>query len=91
VLRLRSGESLQFNDGYLLNKQGINIAALSATGKKKLKNWTDKGYEVTSAKVSYILAWHPIESATEYAVCLANLVLTKVGDVIEKVTNDDKD
>ena len=91
VLRLRSGESLQFNDGYLLNKQGINIAALSATGKKKLKNWTDKGYEVTSAKVSYILAWHPIESATEYAVCLANLVLTKVGDVIEKVTNNDKD
>lgn len=91
VLRLRSGESLQFNDGYLLNKQGINIAALSATGKKKLKNWTDKGYEVTSAKVSYILAWHPIESATEYAVCLANLILTKVGDVIEKVTNNDKD
>lgn len=91
VLRLRSGESLQFNDGYLLNKQGINIAALSATGKKKLKSWTDKGYEVTSAKVSYTLAWHPIESATEYAVCLANLVLTKVGDVIEKVTNNDKD
>lgn len=90
VLRLRSGESLQFNDGYLLNKQGINIVALSATGKKKLKSWTDKGYEVTSAKVSYILAWHPIESATEYAVCLANLVLTKVGDVIEKVTNNDK-
>ena len=90
VLRLRSGESLQFNDGYLLNKQGINIAALSATGKKKLKSWTDKGYEVTNAKVSYTLAWHPIESATEYAVCLANLVLTKVGDVIEKVTNNDK-
>ena len=75
VLRLRSGDSLQYNDGYLLNEQGINIAALSASGKEKIKAWTDKGYDVKSAKVSYILAWRPMDSETEYAVCLANMVL----------------
>ena len=78
VLRLRSGDSLQYQEGYLLNDQGINIIALSASGKDKLKVWTNKGYDVTSAKVSYTLAWKPQDSESEYAVCLANIVLSKV-------------
>ena len=77
VLRLRSGDSLHYDNGYLLNEQGINVAALSASGKEKLKAWTDKGYTVTSARVSYTLAWRPVDSKTEYAVCLANVVLTR--------------
>ena len=77
VLCLRSGDSIQYKDDYLYNQQGISVAALSATGKDKIKAWTDKGYEVTSAKVSYTLAWRPKDSETEYAVCLANLVLSK--------------
>ena len=77
VLRLRSGDNLQYKDGYLLNEHGINTAALSASGKDKLKAWTDKGYEVTNAKVSYTLAWRPIDSEIEYAVCLATIVLSK--------------
>ncbi len=85
VLRLRSGDSLQYNDGYLLNEQGTNIAALSASGKDKLKVWTDKGYEVTTAKVSYTVAWRPMDSETEYAVCLANIILSKTeNDKIER-------
>jgi ATP-dependent DNA helicase RecQ len=77
VLRLRSGDCLQYKDGYLLNENKTNVAALSASGKDKLKVWTDKDYEVTSAKVSYTLAWKPQDSETEYAVCLANIVLSK--------------
>ncbi len=77
VLRLRSGDSLQYNEGFLLNGQGINVAALSASGKEKLKAWTNKGYKVTGAKVSYTLAWRPENYETEYAVCLANIVLSK--------------
>ena len=80
VLRLRSGDSLQYKDGYLINKQGLNVASFSALGKEKLKVWTDKGYEVTSAKVSYTLAWKPIDSDVEYAVCLANIVLSKADE-----------
>ena len=83
VLRLRSGDGLQYKDGYLLNDQGINIMALSASGKEKLKTWTDKGYEVTNAKVSYTLAWKPQDTETEYAVCLANIVLKRKENNIE--------
>ena len=80
VLRLRSGDSLLYSDGLLLNNQGVNVAALSASGKEKLKVWTDKGYTVTRATVSFTLAWKPQDSTTEYAVCLANIVLTKSGE-----------
>ena len=86
VLRLRSGDNLQYKDGYLLSEQSINIIALSASGKDKLKAWTDKGYEVTSAKVSYTLAWKPQDSDVEYAVCLANTVLSKVEEKNESIT-----
>jgi ATP-dependent DNA helicase RecQ len=81
ILRLRSGDSLNYHDGYLLNEQGVNIAVLSAAGKDKLKVWTDRGYAVTEAIVSFTLAWRPANSQMEYAVCLANLVLTKQGSI----------
>ena len=77
VLQLRSGDILHYQDGYLLSEQGVNIAALSSTGKDKLKAWTDRGYLVTGARVSFTLAWKPVNSQMEYAVCLANLVLSK--------------
>ena len=77
ILRLRSGDNLKYCDGYLLNEQNITLAALSASGRKRIKDWTDKGYNVTGAKVSYTLAWKPQDSKLEYAVCLANVVLTK--------------
>ncbi len=87
VLRLRSGDTLKYQNGYLLNEQGVNIAALSATGKEKLKAWTDKGYAVTEAKVSFTLAWKPQNSPLEYAVCLTNMVLNKT----EEMRNDETD
>ena len=77
VLSLRSGDCLKYHNDIFLNSQGIYIAALSESGKDKLKEWTDKGYTVTSARVSYTLAWKPQESTIEYAVCLVNMILTK--------------
>ena len=90
VLRLRSGNNLQYKDGYLLNEQETNVAALSASGKGKLKAWTDKDYEVTSAKVSYTLAWKPKDSNVEYAVCLANIALTKSEGLNNSESNEDE-
>ena len=86
ILRLRSGDKLAYKDNHLFNGQDVCVAALSASGKNKLKAWTDKGYEVTGAKVSYTLAWKPQDSNMEYAVCLANMVLSKVGDIRDMVT-----
>ncbi len=80
VLRLQSGDDLLYKDGFLTDEHGYYIVALSNTGKEKLKTWFDMGYEVDSAKVSYILAWRPQDSKTDYAVCLANIILSKIGD-----------
>ena len=77
VLRLRSGDSLIYKAGFLLDERGFNIAALSTSGKERIEAWTEKGYEVASAHVSYTLAWKPQDYDVEYAVCLANIVLTK--------------
>ena len=77
VLNLRSGDPLLYQDGYLLSEQDVYIAALSASGKDKLKAWTDRGYAVTETRVSFTLAWRPKDSQTEYAVCLANVVLIR--------------
>ena len=44
---------------------------------RRLKELESKGYAVTEAEVSYVLAWRPPEEAEEVAVCLANLVMKK--------------
>ena len=80
VLNLRGGDTLYYMNDYLLNEQGICIAALSASGRDKLKAWTCNGYTVTGAKVSYTLAWRPKDSDMEYAVCLANVILSKADE-----------
>ena len=77
VLRLRSGDPLIYRNELLLNQQGEYVAALSAACIENLKGWKEKGYEVSHATVNYTLAWRNKESKTEYAVCLANLVLKK--------------
>lgn len=87
VLRLRSGDNLNYRDGLLLNEQGEYVAALSEQGKKRLKEWQDKGYEVTGAEVSFTLAWRPKDSQTEHAVCLANLILTKKDSKTKPMSN----
>lgn len=77
ILQLRSGNQLTYRDGYLFNEQGLSVAALSTMGKGKLKAWLDKGYEVVGAEVSYTVAWRPNNADTDYAVCLANVVLER--------------
>lgn len=77
ILQLRSGNQLTYRDGYLFNEQGLSVAALSTTGKGKLKAWLDKGYEVVGAEVSYTVAWRPNHADTDYAVCLANVILER--------------
>ena len=77
VLRLRSGDMLQYSNGHLVSQQGDYIACLSKAKKKQLEELEQKGYNVISAQASYILAWRPREETQEVAVCLANLILQK--------------
>ena len=77
VLRLRSGDSLQYSNGFLVSQQGDYIACLSRARKQQMEDLFQKGYHVISAQVSYILAWRPREEPHEVAVCLANIILQK--------------
>ncbi|MBQ7687478.1 MAG: RecQ family ATP-dependent DNA helicase [Bacteroidaceae bacterium] len=75
VLRLRSGDKLNYSDGYLLNKQGMRIASLSNAMRERIKELESKNYSVADVEVSYVIAWHPREEQQEVAICLANIIL----------------
>ena len=77
VLKLRSGDTLHYSNGYLISQQGDYIAYLSKGMRKRMEELQQKGYEVTSAEVSYILAWRRREEPQVTDVCLANLILEK--------------
>jgi ATP-dependent DNA helicase RecQ len=77
VLRLRSGDKLNYSNGYLVTRQGDYVASLSKAMRERLKELEEKGYFVVDAEVSYILAWRPREEPLETAVCLANMFLKR--------------
>ena len=77
VLRLRSGDKLNYADGYLLNQQGIRIASLSNAMRDRIKELEFKNYSIADVEISYVIAWRPREEQQEVAICLANLVLKK--------------
>ena len=77
VLRLRSGDLLQYSNGYLVSQQGDKVVCLSKAMRQQMEDLQKKGYSVMEAEVSYILAWRPREEPDEVAVCLANLTLKK--------------
>ena len=64
----------------LMHEKGfpvLRIGSRLVIPKEKLQVWLDKGYEVSGVEVSYVLAWRPKEADTDYAVCLANVVLKR--------------
>ena len=77
VLRLRSGDTLRYSNGFLVSAQGEYMASLSKAKCQQIDSLQERGYCVASAEVSYVLAWRPREEPQEVAVCLANLILRK--------------
>lgn len=77
VLGLRSGDKLGYDNGYLLSTRGERIASVSTKMRDYIKELENKGYIVSEAEASFILAWRPREEPNEVAVCLANLVLKR--------------
>lgn len=75
VLRLRSGDKLDYAEGYLLNQQGQRIASLSNAMRDRIRELESKNYSVADVEASYVIAWRPREEQQEVAICLANIVL----------------
>ena len=77
VLGLRSGDKLGYDNGYLLSPRGDKIASVSTKMRDRIYEMENKGYLVSEAEASFVLAWRPREEPNEVAVCLANMVLKK--------------
>ena len=81
ILSLRSGDSLDYHDLRLsIPSTGRDVALLSKDMQRKLTEWRQKGYCVTSAIVRFIVAWKPKDAPKEEeesAVLLADLVMRK--------------
>lgn len=81
ILSLRAGQPLRFNNNYLHDYgTGKAVAQLSQKMQGTLIQFTQKGYQVSSASIRFIVAWRPKDAAPdekEYAVLLADLVLKK--------------
>ena len=80
VLALRSGDSLDY-DNFVLYDTSTHrqVAKLSQNMQKKLTEWKEKGYEVKSASVRFIVAWkskNAPKEEPEAAVLLPDLVLS---------------
>ena len=81
ILSLRSGDPLKYKDSVLYNSQNRAVAKLSVNMQKTISDWKEKGYEVKTASVHFIVAWKPKEATKdepETAVLLADLVLNRM-------------
>ena len=76
ILQLRSGDKLRYSHNHLLTMQGECIASLSESCRERLRKLETKGYQATSAEVSYVVAWHSKKDQQEYAICLATILLS---------------
>ena len=81
VLALRSGDSLLLEDNYIFASiTNRAVAKLSTNMQATLSAWKEKGYQVRSASVRYVVAWKPKDAPKgepETAVLLIDLTLSK--------------
>jgi ATP-dependent DNA helicase RecQ len=85
ILRLRSGQPLCFDEGYLRLPSGGRVACISNKIREELQGWAEKGYYVKSAKINFIVAWKGKDDVEETAVLLPELVLKKKTDNDQKL------
>lgn len=78
VLSLKGGDALGYRDATLYDGKQRPVARLSQSMQKKLAEWKERGYEVKSASVRFVVAWKPKDAPkeeAETAVLLPDLVL----------------
>ena len=78
ILALRAGQKLRYSNNYLYCcHSDMPIAQLSQKMQADLRLWAEKGYEVITASIRFIVAWRPKDAPKEeeHAVLLADLRL----------------
>lgn len=82
ILQCRSGEPLHLNGHYLYvtyNSKRYPVVKLSVAARQKLEKLYNKGYQVKSARIRFIVAWRnkEISDTDEYAVVLPEMNLSR--------------
>ena len=81
LLTLRAGQTLRFYNNYLYDyTTNQPVCQLSKKMQDELCNWIEKGYNVTSTSIRFIVAWRPKDAPKdekEHAVLLVDLTLNK--------------
>ena len=81
VLSLQGGDALRYNDGFLISPStGKYVAKLSARMFGNLRQWEEKGYQVRSSSVRFVVAWRAKDAPKdepETAVLLPEMRLVK--------------
>ena len=81
ILSLRSGDTLDFKDTVFYETEiGKSVAKLSSRMETALSEWYNKGYQVKSASIRFIVAWRSKErpkDEPETAVLLPEMVLVR--------------
>ena len=81
MLSLRSGDPLDYREyKFFIHGTKKSVVLLSQSMQKKLFDWIQKGYQVESASVRFIVAWKSKDEpkgADETAVLLPDIVLKK--------------
>ncbi len=81
ILALRGGDRLEYKD-YVLYDTVVcrSVSKLSASMVEQLTVWLQRGYEVSSANVRFIVAWRPKDAPKDevYAVLLTDLMLRRI-------------
>ncbi len=80
ILSLRSGDPLNYKDTIFYNTTtNTPIAKLSKNMQVVIEDWHNKGYNIKSASVRFVVAWKPKDAPkeeTETAVVLIDLMLS---------------
>lgn len=84
ILSLRGGDALRYHDGYFISPvTGKYLAKMSARMLEHFHQWEEKGYQVLSSSVRFVVAWKAKDASVddpETAVLLPEMRLVKQAD-----------
>ena len=80
ILALRSGDALRCSGFTFYDSANRPLATMSSKMQSTLMQWREKGYDIKSASVRFVVAWKPKDAPKEEhetAVLLPDLVLSR--------------
>ena len=76
-MSLRAGQRLRAEGRELKTAEGRTAARFSRAFQARMERLIEKGYEVTDARIRFVLAWKGKEETRETAILLAEIEVQK--------------